>query len=89
MLCYALVVRQCGEALFNSPVEGDGTREEEGHEVDLERSYSSELHLKWLSPPTTVLLIKKINDEEATKRFKEFTSWIVQVTPPPDPSPSS
>ncbi|KAL5491973.1 hypothetical protein EMCRGX_G017354 [Ephydatia muelleri] len=58
--------------------ERDGDGEEEGHEVDFEGNYSCELHLKWLNPPCTLLLIKKIFDDDATRRFKEFTSWIVQ-----------
>ena len=50
--------------------------------MDFEGNYSCELHLKWLNPPCTLLLIKKIFDDDATRRFKEFTSWIVQVIPP-------
>jgi len=36
-------------------------------------------HLWWLSPPDTVLIMKKFKDPEVTKKFKELCSWIVEV----------
>ena len=36
-------------------------------------------HLWWLSPPDTVLIMKKFKDPEVTKKFKEMCSWIIEV----------
>lgn len=37
-----------------------------------------EYHLLWNSPPENVLVIKKFKDVGVTKKFMEFTTWLVE-----------
>ena len=40
---------------------------------------SCEHHLCWIAPPDRVLVIKKFKDTTVTEKFKEITTWLVQV----------
>lgn len=40
---------------------------------------SCDHHLYWPSPPETVLVVKKIRDNDVTEKFKTIVSFVVKV----------
>ena len=41
---------------------------------------SCEHHLTWCDPPETILIVKKINDKEITKKFVELCIYLIKVS---------